>query len=77
MNFVLAEKARIEAQIKAAEAASQMKAESELKLQRDREREAARLALQKVCFFLLLSILGLYLDHCFAEDLWREKKVKG
>ncbi|PSR98664.1 Transcription factor like [Actinidia chinensis var. chinensis] len=42
------EKARIEAQIKAAEAASQMKAESELKLQRDREREAARLALQKM-----------------------------
>ncbi|GFS42412.1 nuclear protein X1 [Actinidia rufa] len=41
-------KARIEAQIKAAEAASQMKAESELKLQRDREREAARLALQKM-----------------------------
>uniref|UniRef100_A0A5B7AEQ2 Putative transcription factor GTE9 isoform X3 n=1 Tax=Davidia involucrata TaxID=16924 RepID=A0A5B7AEQ2_DAVIN len=42
------ERARIEAQIRAAEAASRMRAEAELKMQREREREAARLALQKM-----------------------------
>uniref|UniRef100_A0A5B7AEL2 Putative transcription factor GTE9 isoform X1 n=1 Tax=Davidia involucrata TaxID=16924 RepID=A0A5B7AEL2_DAVIN len=42
------EKARIEAQIRAAEAASRMRAEAELKMQREREREAARLAVQKM-----------------------------
>lgn len=42
------EKARIEAQIRAAEAASRLQAEAELKMQREREREAARLALQKM-----------------------------
>ncbi|GMI77711.1 hypothetical protein like AT5G46550 [Hibiscus trionum] len=42
------EKARIEAQIRAAEAAAKMKAEAELKRQREQEREAARLALQKM-----------------------------
>lgn len=54
-----AEKARIEAQIKAAEAASRMKAEIELKKQREKEREAARTALQKVKlhFKLIFHIL--------------------
>ncbi|CAK9154713.1 unnamed protein product [Ilex paraguariensis] len=42
------EKARIEAQIRAAEAASRLKVEAELKMQRYREREAARVALQKM-----------------------------
>ncbi|WOL10419.1 transcription factor GTE9-like [Canna indica] len=42
------EKARIEAQVKAAEIAAKMKAEDELKIQREKEREAARLALQKM-----------------------------
>uniref|UniRef100_A0A2P2M815 Bromodomain-containing protein n=1 Tax=Rhizophora mucronata TaxID=61149 RepID=A0A2P2M815_RHIMU len=42
------EKARIEAQIRAAEAASRMKKEIEVKKQREKEREAARVALQKV-----------------------------
>ncbi|KAF8409168.1 hypothetical protein HHK36_005242 [Tetracentron sinense] len=42
------EKARIEAQIRAAEAASRMRAEAELKMQREQEREAARIALQKM-----------------------------
>lgn len=46
-----AEKARIEAELKAAEVASRRKAEAELKLQRDRQREAARIALQKVCAY--------------------------
>ncbi|GMN43415.1 hypothetical protein TIFTF001_012624 [Ficus carica] len=41
------EKARIEAEIRAAEAASRLKAETELKQQREREREAARVALDK------------------------------
>ncbi|KAK3000716.1 hypothetical protein RJ639_021954 [Escallonia herrerae] len=42
------EKARIEAQIRAAEAASRLRAEAELKKQREKEREAARIALQKM-----------------------------
>lgn len=42
------EAARIEAQIKAAEAASRLRAEAQLKMQREREREAARIALQKM-----------------------------
>lgn len=46
--FLGAEKARIEAEVKAAEAAARMKAEAAMKMQREREREAARLALQKV-----------------------------
>lgn len=46
LTFLLlgTEKARIEAQVKAAEIAAKMKAEAEL----TRQREAARLALQKV-----------------------------
>ncbi|KAE8696442.1 hypothetical protein F3Y22_tig00110670pilonHSYRG00015 [Hibiscus syriacus] len=42
------EKAKIEAQIRAAEAAAKMKVDAELKRQRELEREAARLALQKM-----------------------------
>ncbi|KAF9620866.1 hypothetical protein IFM89_015107 [Coptis chinensis] len=42
------EKARIEAQMRAAEAASRMKEEMDLKIQREKEREAARIALQKM-----------------------------
>ena len=49
------EKAKIEAQIRAAEAAAKMKAEGELKKRREREREAARMALQKVYPFLFCS----------------------
>lgn len=42
------EKARIEAHVKATEAAARKKAEYELKMQREKEREAARLALRKM-----------------------------
>ncbi|KAI4295359.1 hypothetical protein L6164_035413 [Bauhinia variegata] len=42
------EKARIECQIKAAEAATRMRAEEELKQQREKEREAARVAVQQM-----------------------------
>ncbi|KAI4298196.1 hypothetical protein L6164_031784 [Bauhinia variegata] len=42
------EKARIEAQIKAAEAAARMKAAGESKQQREKEREAARAAIQQM-----------------------------
>ncbi|KAI3409406.1 uncharacterized protein J3R85_019345 [Psidium guajava] len=42
------EKARIEAQIRAAEAAERMRAEAEARKQRERDREAARIALQKM-----------------------------
>ncbi|KAK3432846.1 hypothetical protein EUGRSUZ_D00352 [Eucalyptus grandis] len=42
------EKARIEAQIRAAEAAEKMRAEAEARKQRERDREAARIALQKM-----------------------------
>ncbi|KAE9591361.1 hypothetical protein Lal_00038649 [Lupinus albus] len=42
------ERARIEAQIKTAEAAARMSAEEELMHQREKEREAARLAIQKM-----------------------------
>lgn len=44
----LEEKTRIEAELKAAEVASQRKAEADLKMQRERQREAARIALQKM-----------------------------
>ena len=51
-GFLLAETARIEAQIREAEAALRRKEEAECKQQREREREAARVALQKVYFYL-------------------------
>nr|XP_016514270.1 PREDICTED: transcription factor GTE11-like [Nicotiana tabacum] len=47
-HWVCAEKARIEAELKAAEVASRRKAEADLKMQRERQREAARIALQKM-----------------------------
>ena len=52
------EKGRLEAEIRAAEAASRMKAETELKLLREKERAAARIALQKVVLiaFILLFV---------------------
>lgn len=43
-----AEKVRIEEQRRAAEAASRMRAEAELKIQRERARQAARIALEKM-----------------------------
>lgn len=47
-EFLLAERAKIEAQISLAEAASRMKEELDLKQKREREREAARAAVHKV-----------------------------
>lgn len=47
-SFCAAEKERIEAQVKAAEAAAQFKLDEELRKKREREREAARLALHMV-----------------------------
>ncbi|KAK1368621.1 transcription factor GTE11-like [Heracleum sosnowskyi] len=44
----LEEKERIENQIRAAKVASSLKAREELRLRREREREAARIALQKM-----------------------------
>lgn len=45
---LFAERARIEAQMRVAKAASQIKEEADQKQQREREREAARAALHKV-----------------------------
>lgn len=42
------EKARIEAQVKAAEAAAQLKLEEEMRMKREQERKAARLAVHMV-----------------------------
>lgn len=52
MLTLITEKARIEAEIRAAEAATRMRAENELKQQRERKREEARMAVEKVylCF---------------------------
>ncbi|KAA8519580.1 hypothetical protein F0562_013796 [Nyssa sinensis] len=58
------EKTRIEAQIREAEVASRLKAEAELKMQRDREREAARLALQK-----MEKTVEIYDNLKFLKDL--------
>jgi hypothetical protein len=46
--FNITEKARIEAQVKAAEAAAQLKLDEEMRMKREQEREAARLALHMV-----------------------------
>lgn len=54
--FSCTEKGRLEAQVRAAEAASRMKAETESKLQREKEREAARVALQKVVLSFIAFI---------------------
>jgi len=56
------EKARIEAQVKAAEAAAQRKFDEEMRMKREREREAARLALRMVlpaCGFLTCKFICL------------------
>jgi hypothetical protein len=46
--FCGTEKERIEAQVKAAEAAAQFKFDEEMRMKRERERKAARLALHMV-----------------------------
>lgn len=48
LGISLTEKARIEAQIRAAEVASSLRAQEELRIRRERERDEARIALQKV-----------------------------
>lgn len=58
------ERARLEAQIRAAEEAAQKKAEAERMMQRDREREAARLALQQ-----MVKTVEIVNDHKVVEDL--------
>lgn len=50
--FWTTERARIEAQIKAVEEAEKLRAEEELKQQREKEREAARVAMEKVLLVL-------------------------
>ena len=62
--FYITEKARIEAQVKAAEAAAQRKLEEEMRIKREQEREAARLALRMVepaCHFLTSKFMCLML----------------
>lgn len=51
--FPISAKARLETQKRASEAASRMKAEAELKLRRQKEREAARIALDKVVLWFI------------------------
>jgi hypothetical protein len=59
------EKARIEAQIRAAEAATRRREETEMKRQREREREAARIELQKVYLLFTIEFVDLdSLDCC-------------
>lgn len=48
----LTERARIEAQIKTAEAAARTRAEEESRRRREKEREAARVAIEKVLFII-------------------------
>ena len=48
----LTERARIEAQIKTAEAAARTRAEEESRQRREKEREAARVAIEKVLFII-------------------------
>ena len=62
--FCAVEKERIEAQVKAAEAAAQFKMDEEMRIKREREREAARLALHLVlaaCHLLTSAFLSLML----------------
>lgn len=51
-STIITERARIEAQIKTAEAAAKMRAEEESRQQREKEREAARAAIEKVLYLL-------------------------
>ena len=50
MMCCITERARIEAQIKTAEAAARMRLEEESRQRREKEREAARLAIKEVLF---------------------------
>lgn len=52
----ITEQARIEAQIKTAETAARMRAEEESRQQIEKEREAARAAIEKVIFLSYLYI---------------------
>jgi hypothetical protein len=73
-NFLGTEKARIEAQVKAAEAAAQLKVEEEIRTKREKERKAARLALHMVlpaCQFLTRTFLCLMLHYGYSScSLW-------
>jgi hypothetical protein len=62
MICCITERARIEAQIKTAEAAERMRAEEESRKQREKEREAARAAIEKVLF------LSLILRYCNSNS---------
>jgi hypothetical protein len=63
--FFATEKERIEAQVKAAEAAAQFKFDEEMRMKRERERKAARLALHMVldACHLLTSIFLSFMLH--------------
>lgn len=73
MNFMLilgissTEKARIEAQIRAAEVASSLRAQEELRIRRERERDAARIAIQKVDCLLVLENSDILLFSCLSD----------
>jgi len=73
--FHVTEKARIEAQVKAAEASAQLMLEEEMRTKREKERKAARLALHMVlpaCHFLTRSFLCLMLHYGYSScSLWR------
>jgi hypothetical protein len=67
--FCAAEKERIEAQVKAAEAAAQLKIDEEMRIKREQEREAARLALHMVlaaCHLLSSEFLNLMLHSAYS-----------
>jgi hypothetical protein len=67
--FCGTEKERIEAQVKAAEAAAQFKFDEEMRMKRERERKAARLALHMVlaaCHLLSSEFLNLMLHSAYS-----------
>jgi hypothetical protein len=78
--FYITERARIEAQVKAAEAAAQRKLDEEMRIKREQEREAARLALRMVqpayhfltskfiCLILHLRRLLNLISFCVDEE---------
>jgi hypothetical protein len=64
----ITEKARIEAQVKAAEAAAQLKIDEEMRMKREQEREAARLTLHMVLpcpSFSLLFVTSVLYGGCY------------
>lgn len=70
--FSATEKERIEAQVKAAEAAAQFRLDEEMRIKREREREAARLALHMVlatCHLLTNAFLSLMLHYTVAVTI--------